>query len=115
MDTTTTSPMELAERTLTRMAPHVLRGIPDADVDDILQNVRLTLWAKIVPAYDPARGPIKHYLNKSIRHALLDERERRVRAAKLDVMNYEFNVKDKQSPEHDRDDDHLIREILHTP
>lgn len=113
---TTTTALDIAEPILKRLARRVLKGVPACDADDIRQNVRLLLFTKIVPGYDPARGGLEPYLNVAIARALSDEYEKRGRAAKraaldIDEVDEEQLVADDTDPAI-ADDDAVLITIL---
>ena len=58
----------LARRSLAKQGRHLC----PADIDDVVQELLITIWARDLERYDPARGPLLPFLHARVRWRLID-------------------------------------------
>ena len=57
-------------------------GAPREDIDDLVQEALLLLHVRVLPNYDPSKGPFRPYLKQALRNLVL-EHLRRLQREKL--------------------------------
>lgn len=101
----TTPSLDTAEAILRRVSRRILGRVPLSARDDLMQDVRLVIWTRILPAFNPARGGVREYLTWAIENALLDAREKHNRALK----------RERAMPSTDEVDESSFRRGKHAP
>jgi RNA polymerase sigma factor (sigma-70 family) len=85
-----------------------LRGWPASMIDDVCQEVRIALWQRILPQYDPSRGTLLGFASTAIHHAIIDQLRRLKRETTMQFTPAEL---DEIAGEDTSDEHHLDEQL----
>jgi RNA polymerase sigma factor (sigma-70 family) len=92
----TDAALSLVEPFLKSLIRRMCPRLQLADREDILQDVRITLWIRAIPAFDSSRGAkLSTYLHRCARNAILDGLAKRSRARDCESLPDDLSIADE--------------------